>query len=316
MTVEVVTLGEPLAAFLAIEPVALADASTYRLYVAGAESNVAVGLARLGHGVAFIGRVGDDGLGTAIVRRLRGEGVDVARLRVEAAAPTGVMIRERRAFGPSEVTYRRANSAGSRLSPEDLTRDPGFRGARWVHLTGITPALSASARAATEQAIDLARAAGATVSFDVNLRRRLWSTAEATPVLAALARRADVVFGSPDEIELVGGGSESASRLLEDGVSLVVTKDGPEGARSLDATGHAVAMPAFPVQTTIDPVGAGDAFCAGFIAARLQGQAIELAMAWGAACGAAVAAVEGDIDGLPTSEELGRILEHGQDTLR
>ena len=316
MTMEVVTLGEPLAAFLAVEPVALADVGTYRLYVAGAESNLAIGLARLGHAVAFVGRVGDDGLGTAILRRLRGEGVDVAGLGVEPGTQTGIMIRERRAFGPSEVTYRRLDSAGSRLAPDDLARSGGLRGARWVHLTGITPALSGSARAAVDSAIDEARRAGATVSFDVNLRRRLWSADVAAPVLAAIARRADVVFGSPDELELVAGGPDAPARLLDDGVSLVVTKSGPDGASSLDAAGKAIVAPAFPLRAVIDPVGAGDAFCAGFIAARLEGHEIEQAIDWGAACGAAVAAVEGDVDGLPTRAELGRILERGQDTIR
>jgi 2-dehydro-3-deoxygluconokinase len=316
MTMEVVTLGEPLAAFLAVEPVALSDAGSYRFYVAGAESNVAIGLARLGHAVAFVGRVGEDGLGTAIVRRLRGEGVEVTGVTVEVDAPTGVMIREHRAFGPSEVTYRRADSAGARLAADDLVRSGGLRGASWVHLTGITPALSGSARGAVDSAIDQARQAGATVSFDVNLRRRLWSTEVAASVLGAVARRADVVLGSPDELELVAGGPEGPARLLDDGVALVVTKAGAAGARSIDNAGRAIIVNAFPVQTTVDPVGAGDAFCAGFIAARLRGHENELALTWGAACGAAVAAVAGDIDGLPTSDELNRILERGQDTIR
>ena len=191
-----------------------------------------------------------------------------------------------------------------------------MRGARWVHLTGITPALSGSARAAVDSAIDQARQAGATVSFDVNLRRRLWSADVAAPVLGALARRADIVLGSPDELELVAGGPDGPARLLDDGVALVVTKAGLEGARSIDGAGRAIAVPAFPVQASVDPVGAGDAFCAGFIAARLRGHENELALTWGAACGAAVAAVAGDIDGLPTSDELSRILERGPDTTR
>lgn len=316
MTLEVVTLGEPLAAFLAVEPVALADVGTYRLHVAGAESNVAIGIARLGHAAALVGRVGDDGLGTAIMRRLRGEGVDVAGLGIEPDMPTGILIRERRAFGPSEVIYRRADSAGSRLGPDDLARSGGLRGASWLHLTGITPALSASARAAVDSAIEEARRAGATVSFDVNLRRRLWSAEVAAPVLGAIARRADVVFGSPDELALVAGGPDASARLLGEGVSLVVTKSGPDGASSLDAAGQAMVAPAFPVRAAVDPVGAGDAFCAGFIAARLDELEVDQALIWGTACGAAVAAIEGDIDGLPSRAELGRILERGQDTIR
>ena len=114
----------------------LSEATSFGRHVAGAEANVAVGLARLGHAVGYIGRVGDDGLGTAIVRRLRGEGVDVTWLRTEPGAATGLMIRERQPLGPSEVLYRRAGWAGSHLAPSDVTEaaDAGaFAAARWLH---------------------------------------------------------------------------------------------------------------------------------------------------------------------------------------
>jgi 2-dehydro-3-deoxygluconokinase len=226
VTLDVLTLGEPLVAFVAVESGSLADAAAFRRHVAGAETNLAVGLARLGVRAGIVARVGDDGLGTAILRRLRAEGVDVEGVSVDAGAPTGVLIRERRAFGPSEVLYRRAGSAGSRLAPDDLGASGGLRGARWLHVTGITSALSPTARAAVDGAIAAARKAGATVSFDVNLRRRLWSEAEAAPVLTALARRADVVLGDPDELALASGGQDPVASLLEAGVSMVITKAG------------------------------------------------------------------------------------------
>ena len=109
---EVVTLGECLVSFVGTEPGPLAAGTTFRAYPAGAEANVAVGLARLGRRVAFVGRVGDDGLGTRVTRALRGEGVDVAGLAVDPAGPTGVMIRERRGLGAAEVFYARIGSAG------------------------------------------------------------------------------------------------------------------------------------------------------------------------------------------------------------
>ena len=119
MTVEVVTLGECLVALIAESVGSLAEAARFERHVVGAEANVAVGLARLGHSVGYIGRVGDDAFGTAILRRLRAEGVDVRWLRVDAeAAPTGLLIRERQPLGPSEVLYRRAGSAGSHLTAD------------------------------------------------------------------------------------------------------------------------------------------------------------------------------------------------------
>src|SRR5712691_6899364 len=198
---EVITLGECLVAFVAASPGPLADVDTFERFVAGAEANVAVGLARLGHSVTFIGRVGADGFGEAIRRRLRGEGVGTDGLLTDARAATGLMFRERRTIGPAQVLYARRESAGARLSVKDIDRasDQGlFRGARWLHLSGITPALSDSARAATFRAAELGRAAGMTISLDLNLRRRLWSDETAAPILRQLAATADVILGSPD----------------------------------------------------------------------------------------------------------------------
>jgi 2-dehydro-3-deoxygluconokinase len=316
VTIEVVTLGEPLVAFVALGRTSLADSVAYRRHVVGAETNVAIGLARLGHSVALVGHVGDDAHGIAIGRRLRAEGVDVAGLTVEPTAPTGILIRDNRLVPAPEVVYVRSGSAGSRLSPDSLTRAGGMRGARWLHLTGITPALSESASSAVESAIDVARASGATVSFDVNMRRRLWRVEDAAPVLARLACRADIVLGDLDELEIAAGGSEPATRLLDAGVSTVVTKAGAKGASSLDANGRMFDVPAIGSPHVIDPIGAGDAFCAGFIAARLEGADDETALRWGAACGAAVVSVHGDVDGLPTRVELERMLEGRWEAIR
>ena len=148
---EVVTLGECMVSFIAGSRGPLAGSETFLRVIAGAEANLAVGLARLGHEVAYVGRVGDDAWGTAIRRTLRGEGVDVRRLVTDPGAPTGVMMRELRDVGPMEVIYHRAGSAASRTGADDVRAaiDAGcFDGVRWVHLTGITPALSASAAAA------------------------------------------------------------------------------------------------------------------------------------------------------------------------
>ena len=205
---EVVTLGECLIAFVATTPGPLSEAVTFDRFVAGAEANVAVCLARLGHSVAFIGRVGADGFGTRSDIASCGEAVRCEDLTTDDEATTGLMFRERRVLGPAQVVYARQGSAGSRLSAADVDRAAAggaFESARWLHLTGITSALSEDARAASERAIDLARAAGATVSFDLNLRRRLWSDVTAAPVLRALAGRVDVLFGSPDELAVVTG---------------------------------------------------------------------------------------------------------------
>lgn len=321
---DIVTLGECLVAFVASTPGPLAEATTFERYVAGAEANVAVGLARLGHGVAYIGNVGSDGFGTAIVRALRGEGVDIRHLTVVEDGRTGVMFRERRAVGAMDVVYHRAGSAGSMVSVDDVERadDDGLFAARWLHLTGITPALSGSARAATTRARDLARDAGATISLDVNLRRRLWSEDEAASVLRDLAAGVDVVLGSPDELALIAGVDgdapveEAVHAVAQLGPSSVVAKLGSEGALGFESGGKAVLESGFGVPTVIDPVGAGDAFCAGFIAGRLDGVDLATALRMGNACGALAVAVSGDQAGLPDRAELARLLAGGPDTLR
>src|SRR4029079_11032391 len=197
---QVVTFGEAFIGLVAEGGRTLADAAMFSRHVIGAEANVAVGLARLGRRVAFVGRVGNDGFGTAIARRLRGEGVDVSHVPVDPDEPTGLMIRERRALGPSQALYHRRGSAGSRLTVEDVeAAGPAIRGARWLHVTGITPALGGTPRAAHERALAIAGEAGVLVSFDINLRRLLWTDAEAARVLAPLLPRAAVVLGSPDQ---------------------------------------------------------------------------------------------------------------------
>jgi 2-dehydro-3-deoxygluconokinase len=323
---EVITLGECLASFVASTPGPIAEAVAFDRHVAGAEANVAVGLARLGHTVTYIGRVGADGFGTAIVRRLRGEGVDVTHLAIDPDAPTGVMFRERRALGAAEIVYHRAGSAGSRLTPMDVDQAVSagvFEGARWLHLTGITPAMSATARAATFRAGDLAHDAGLHVSLDLNLRRRLWSDADAAPVLHELASGVDLVLGSADELAVIvdADPATDAAELIASvatiGPTIVVAKLGTRGALGLEAGGTPVHAPAVAVTTVQDPVGAGDAFCAGFIAGRLDGVDLETALRMGNACGALAVAAAGDQAGLPDRVELGRLLAGGgSDTIR
>jgi len=323
---EVVTLGECLASLLARTPGPLAEVSDFERHIAGAEANVAVGLARLGHRVAYIGRVGDDGFGKAIVRRLRGEGVDVRRLTVQADAPTGVMLRERRALGAAEVVYHRRGSAASHLGPGDIDRaaDAGvFDGARWLHLTGITPALSTTARAAALRARDVARDRGLTVSLDVNLRRKLWPDTDAAPVLRELASDADVVLGSPDELAVLVGAdpaadpSELVAAVVADGHAAAVAKLGAQGAIGLQAGGEAVRVDGFAMPFVVDPVGAGDAFCAGFIAGMLDGADLATALRMANGCGALAVAAAGDQAGLPDRAELARLLAGSDpDTLR
>jgi 2-dehydro-3-deoxygluconokinase len=311
---EVIALGEPLIALLAGGSGPLADVETFQRHVAGAEANVSVGLARLGHRVMYVGRVGADGFGRTIVRRLRAENVDVSGVVVDPERRTGLLVRERRVLGPSEVLYYRTGSAGSALAPADVDAVASvFDGARWLHVTGITPALSQSADDAVRRAIDLARSSDVRISFDINLRRRLWTDEEAAVRLRPIAAAADLVFGDADELAVVAGvrpspdGIEAAGVLRSAGSGNVIVKRGLDGA-SLIGEGDPVHVPAIELQGVVDPVGAGDAFCAGYLAAQVDGLDPATALRWGNGCAAAVLSVEGDLTGLPTRDELDRLL--------
>ncbi|MEU3745535.1 MULTISPECIES: sugar kinase [Streptomyces] len=302
---ELVTLGEVMAVAAATTPGPLATGAPLRLGWAGAEATVAVGVSRLGHSAAWTGRVGEDATGAMVLAGLRAEGVDVSGARMDPAAPTGLMLRERRTADRLRVTYYRAGLAGSRLAPQDLD-EARIAGARILHVTGITPALSPTARAAVERAVTVARAAGVTVSFDVNHRERLWSRAEAADVLGRLLPYADIVFAGPEEASLFvpEDEPERMARVLTGlGPAQAVLKLGAEGALAV-ADGELHLRPAVRV-TAVDPVGAGDAFVSGYLAAALDGSPVPDRLRLAALCGAFAVSVPGDWEGLPRRAELG-----------
>jgi 2-dehydro-3-deoxygluconokinase len=308
MTIEVATFGEALGLMLAADGQPLRTARRFTRTVAGAELNLAVGLARLGHRVRWAGRVGDDPFGEDVVATLRAARVEVDAVRIDAAA-TGLLVRDHDGERRVRVLHHRAHSAGSRLAPEDLAAllDPAPRA---LHLTGITPALSTSAREATETIADAAVAAGVPVSFDPNMRPRLWSHEEAAPVLRALAGRATIVLAGEDEAAWLTGCDDLAAMgrwFLDRNARVVAIKRGARGAWVTDGA-TAVDVAPVPVAFPRDPVGAGDAFDAGFLSGWLDGLGAAESAARGAACGAACVRVAGDLDGLPTRGEVDDLL--------
>ncbi|MBJ2120302.1 sugar kinase [Arthrobacter sp. MSA 4-2] len=301
----VVTFGETMALMRAQTPGPLAHASELGLGIGGAESNVAIALARLGTPVSWFGRVGADSLGDLVVRELRAEGLEVRAIR-DPAAPTGLMIKERRTQHNQKVWYYRAGSAGSRLGPADVPVEE-IAAAGLLHVTGITPALSESAADAVDLAVQTARAAGVPVSFDVNYRGALWSPEAASPVLRGFAGRADILFAGDDEAALLVGPAEDlrelAGALAELGPSQVVVKRGAQGCVAL-VDGVYFEQAAVPVQP-VDTVGAGDAFVAGYLAERLRGLAPQECLLTAVRTGAFACLVPGDWEGMPRRSELG-----------
>jgi len=266
--VESLAVGETMVMVAPTERAAISPATTFMLRPGGAESNVALHLARLGHDSAWAGHLGDDPFGHMILDHLAAADVRVDRARVVAGARTGVYFKDVREGG-TEVLYYRAGSAASLMGPAVADELADLR-AEVLHLTGITPALSASClRLARRLLLDRAVAADV-VSFDVNFRPGLWSAAEAGPVLRELAEAADVVFVGLDEARALwdARSPEDVRRALPSPAAVVVKNHG-EGATSFHADGVAhVPAPAIEI---VEPVGAGDAFAAGWLSGLLRG---------------------------------------------
>jgi 2-dehydro-3-deoxygluconokinase len=299
----VVTFGECLAALHGAGPLRLAG--SLRLSVAGSESNVAIGLARLGHDVEWIGRVGDDEFGALVLRTLRAEGVDVQHAVVDPSGPTALLVFEHRIADVTRVMYYRAESAGSALGAADVL--PGVSDeVAILHVTGVTAALGAGPAAAVSEAVARARSTATTVSLDVNFRSRLWSADAARSMLQPLLDQVDIVFGSAEELLLVADGATdvdtAAGQLLAGGVQTVVAKLGADGAVAFTVD-DTVKVPARRVQA-VDSVGAGDAFVAGYLSGLLDGIDGPGCLDRGAVLGAFAVSREGDWEALPTRAEL------------
>jgi 2-dehydro-3-deoxygluconokinase len=297
---DVVTMGETMALFSNADVGPLRHATHLRLGAVGAEATVAIGMSRLGRSAAYVGRVGADELGQAVLARLRGEGLDVSAVRVDPAAPTALMVKERRTTKVSRVVYYRSGSAGSRLSTQDVP-EALVAAAKVLHVSGVTPALSESALAATRHAVALAKANGTTVSLDYNYRAALWTPERAREVLRELSADADVVFASEAEARLVTGGA-TPQDLAACGPAQAVVTLGSAGALAL-VDGTVYRERAVPVEVA-DPVGAGDAFVAGYLDALLRGETPGERLRAGCRLGAFAVSVPGDWEGLPLAHEV------------
>lgn len=307
-TPEAVTCGEAMLLMLAEPGVPLDRAVGFRRSVAGAESNVAVGLSRLGHRTRWLGRVGADPAGEAVLRELRAERVDVEYAQVDAKSPTGLLLRDCHPRRPIDVQYYRAGSAASRLAPGDVTPEL-LAGARLLHLSGITPMLSPSAAAASHRLIELASAAGITVSFDPNIRSKLAGADRWRQVVGPLLPLADLVFAGEDELQLLTGvpADEAAAGLLRSRARTVVVKRADHSASALTAGGGRWEQRPYPVPV-VDPVGAGDAFAAGYLSAWLRDQPEQRALAEAACVAALVVQTATDTWGLPSPAVRDRAL--------
>ena len=303
---DVVMLGETMLRLTPANYRRLEQAAALDIEVGGTESNVAIGLARLGLAPVWLSRLTDNPMGRLIAGALAAQGVDTSHVVWTDADRVGVLFFEiGKAPRGSRVIYDRQGSAVSRMRPEELPRD-FFQpdGARLFHTTGITLALTPSLTDTAHHALQLAKAAGWLVSFDVNYRRTLWSPDAARQGCDAYAKAADILFvPRGDAQELYGFDAEMPAEAMLEGLArnypqaTIALTMGGEGALGREPGGGIVRQAAFPAEE-VDRLGGGDAFAAGFLYGYLSTadarQRLATALQWGAATAALKYTIPGD----------------------
>jgi len=305
---DVITIGEAMAMFVATKTGELSAVDQFMKRVAGAELNVATGLARLGLKVGWVSRVGNDSFGQFVLDTLKKEGIETAGVTLDGRYPTGFQLKSKVTDGTDPIVeYFRKGSAASHLSVEDFN-PVWFTAARHLHLSGVAAALSPSSYALLDHAAGAMKAAGKTISFDPNLRPVLWkSEAEMVEKLNHLAFQADWVLPGVKEGQILTGEKTPegiADFYLNRGVKAVILKTGADGAWFKTADGEQGAVAAVKGENVVDTVGAGDGFAVGVVSALLEGKTLHQAITRGNIIGSLAIQVQGDSEGLPTREQL------------
>lgn len=302
--VDVVTLGETMVLFHPEEEGPFAEQDRFYKKIGGAESNVAIGLARLGHQSGWVSKLGDDPMGRYVCEVIEGEGVDTTHVKYTDRAPTGMMVKEIDSADDARVYYYRHGSAASTITTEDLPRSY-IRQSELFHVTGITPLLSESCQRAVLQAFEVAEDGNTVISFDPNIRDVLWEDATSRQVLRDCISRSNIVKMNIEEAEILfdtGKPKAAIDRVLQMGADRAAVTLGKHGAAGSD--GDSYLHLESPDMDVVDTVGAGDAFQAGFLSAVLEGSSLKTALHRGNIAGALAVTVPGDMEGLPDRQQL------------
>ena len=275
------------------------SATKFERVTAGAEVNVAVTLSRLGLKSQYFSRFGNDQLGSVMLADIEAEGVDVS-LAKRVDSFTGAMVRNPGKSAPVEISYLRKGSAASTIQPSDIL-DSYISSTKWLHATGITCAISESGAITVKHALEKASQLKVKSSFDLNIRRKLWSEEQARKVLEPLAHDVELLIGGEDEYQVVFGQADPKSILAEvnkRGCKIAVMTKGDQKMRfSIDGNYEEITPPKV---VAVDPVGSGDAFTGGVISGLLSGMNSKAALEQGSICGALVASMFGDWTGIPS----------------
>lgn len=313
---DLITIGETMVAFMPEKKEFIRYAHNFEKKTAGAESNVAIGISKLGHKSGWISKLGKDEFGEFIIRELRGEGVDTSNVVKTNAYPTGIMFKQFNTGSETSVFYYRKNSAASKLTKDDIDENY-IKQAKIVHISGITPALSKECKETIDYIISIAEKNNIIVSFDPNIRLKLWTKEEAKKSLIGILEKSQVILIGIEEAEILLGEKEPyavINKLRNMGIEKIAIKIGSKGAIVAD-TKDVFEIPVVKVKV-VDNIGAGDAFNSGFLSGIIEQKSIKECGKMGVLMGAFAVSSFGDVEGLPDREQFDKIMNNSQEIYR
>ncbi|WP_373232452.1 sugar kinase [Cohnella sp.] len=302
---DVITIGDGMVTMNPRSKGPLRHVNEFERKVGGAELNLAIGCARLGLRTGWISRLGNDEFGKYVYHYARGEGIDVTQVELLESYATSVNFKEIREDGSGRTFYYRSDSPTLTMSEEDIHAEY-IKRSRVLHLTGVFSAIRKHDMSVIMKAIQLAKEHDVRVSFDPNIRLRLWSKEEARSALTELLPYVDILLTGEEEAALLLDTADVNEMLAEFrryGISHIAIKQGERGCTAVRGQ-EAIRMPAVPVPQVVDTVGAGDGFNAGFLLGYLNNWPLERAAAFANKVGSMVVSVSGDNEGLPYYEEV------------
>lgn len=302
---DVITIGDAMITFVPISKGPMRYVNAYERKIGGAELNFAIGCARLGLKTGFVSRLGKDEFGRYILNFVRGEGIDVSEVKCVDNYPTSINFREILEDGSGRTFYYRDRSPMNVLTKDHINED-FIRKAKIFHFTGVFAAIHPDNIEIIEHALRIAKKHGVKISFDPNIRLRLWDVEKARNALLKLLPYADFVFSAEKEAEWLFGKNsieEYVKEFKSFGAEHILITRGAKGAVGYHR-GETIKMEAEKPKKVIDTVGAGDGFNAGYIYSYLKGNDFHESLHFANTIGSMVVAISGDNEGLPYLDDV------------
>ncbi|ETI88952.1 MAG: sugar kinase [Clostridium butyricum] len=302
---DVITIGDAMVAMCPKEKGPILFCNTFERKIGGAELNVAIGCARLGLKSGWISRLGQDDFGKHILKTVRGEGIDTSQIELVEGYQTSVYFREVMANGDSRSFYYREKSPTSTMTAESLDENY-FRNSKVLHITGVFPSINDNNKEILLKAVELAKKNNLLISFDPNIRLKMWTKSQAREFINKFLSEVDILLVGDEEISILideKDTNEAIKKFHDMGIDKVVVKRGAKGAIGSDGS-NIYDVAAIKPKALIDTVGAGDGFAAGFLSAYLKGDSFEESIEFANAVGSLVVGIEGDNEGLPYYEDI------------